>query len=177
MVYIHYVSLCKVQSACRGLNQKGMRENGWQVASLSRYVVLSLILQKLQPSSLWMYNPLTGGKHIFWSPLCSDSTYPLLLYKTHLPLLCYAWKDRWSWDSAWCLLSPVPCACVKENVSYRCVCDNDNKREGRSWKIEIYHRRDRIILSVRIYSAFLLSYDINKGKVYPRIGHENPERE
>lgn len=130
--FITYLS-CRVHSACRGLYQKGMRENGWQVAPLSRFVGLSLILQKLQPSSLWIYNPLTGGKHTLWSSLCSDSTYPLLLYKIHLPLLCYAWTDRRSCHSAWC--PPVPCcALVKENALRCCVCGNDNTREGRKRK-------------------------------------------
>jgi len=127
--FITYPS-CRVQSACRGLNQKGMRENGWQVAPLSRFVSLSLILQKLQPSSLWIYNPLTGGKHIFWSSLCSDSTYPLLLYKIHLPLLCYAWTDRWSCHSAWCPPFLFVFSYRKTHRTIACAVMS----EGRTWK-------------------------------------------
>lgn len=87
-----------------GWIRKGTRENGWQMVQLSRFVGLSSILQNLPPSSLRIYNPLTGGYHIFWSSPCLDSTCPLLLCKIHLLLLCYAWNDRWSQISAWCPL-------------------------------------------------------------------------
>jgi len=64
--FITYPS-CRVQSASRGLNQKGMRENGWQVAPLSRFVGLSLILQKLRPSS-FEYTTLLLVVNIYSDP-------------------------------------------------------------------------------------------------------------